>query len=379
VSWSRVTAIAGRIVRQFRHDRRTVALIIVVPLAVMALIGYLVGDSGKEPLPVAVVNLDEGGTSPVGTVNLGEVFVRSLRDQDSIEVRAFETGPGAEEAVRDGEVAGAIELPSDLSARLAAGEGVELTVAVTGTNPSLTGPVVGAVQTALRETAASIPGGEGAATGAVTIRTVSLEGVPGLTTIDYYAPVLVAVFTFFFTFLLTSVSFLRERASGTLDRLMASPVSRLDVELGYLLGFLGFAMLQTLIVLGYATFVLHVEIAGPLWLVLLVLVLLVIGSVNLGIPLSFYARNELQVVQFIPLVLLPQIFLGGLVWPVETLWTPLRWLSQAFPLTHATAILRDVMLAGAGLADVWPRLVALVAFDLATVALGVVVLRRQRA
>jgi ABC-2 type transport system permease protein len=64
---------------------------------------------------------------------------------------------------------------------------------------------------------------------------------------------------------------------------------------------------------------------------------------------------------------------------VETLWTPLRWLSQAFPLTHATAILRDVMLAGAGLADVWPRLVALVAFDLATVALGVVVLRRQRA
>jgi ABC-2 type transport system permease protein len=379
MSGSRVAAIAGRIVRQFRHDRRTVALIIIVPLAVMALIGYLVGDSGKEPLPVAVVNLDEGGTTPLGTVDLGEEFARTLDDQPGLEVRASSSPAAAEDAVEEGEVAGAIELPADLSARLAAGEGVELRIALAGTNPSLAGPVVTGVQTAIREMAASVPADKVAAAGGVTIRTVSLEGVPGLTTIDYYAPVLVAVFTFFFTFLLTSVSFLRERASGTLDRLMASPASRLDVELGYLLGFIGFAMLQTLIVLGYAIVVLHVEIAGPLWLVLLVLVLLVVGSVNLGIPLSFYARNELQVVQFIPLVLLPQIFLGGLVWPVETLWTPLRWLSLLFPLTHATAILRQVMLAGAGIQDVWPRLAALIAFAFATVALGVIVLRRQRA
>lgn len=375
---ARVAAIAGRIVRQFRHDRRTVGLIIIVPLAVMALIGYLVGDSGKEPLPVAVLNLDEGGTTPGGTVNLGVEFVRALGEQGSIDVETFGSRASADDAVRDGEVAGAIELPPDLSAQLASGQGVEIRVVVAGTNPSLQGPVVAAVGASVRDVAASVPAGETPA-GGVQVHAVSLEGVAGLTTIDYYAPVLVTVFTFFFTFLLTSVSFLRERASGTLDRLMASPASRLDVELGYLLGFVGFAMVQTLLVLGYAIVVLHVEVAGPMWIVLLVLATLVVGSVNLGIPLSFYARNELQVVQFIPLVLLPQIFLGGLVWPVETLWTPLRWLSQVFPLTHATAILRDVMLAGAGLGDVWPRLLAVVAFALATVALGVIVLRRQRA
>jgi ABC-2 type transport system permease protein len=115
------------------------------------------------------------------------------------------------------------------------------------------------------------------------------------------------------------------------------------------------------------------------WVVLLVIVLLVVGSVNLGIALSFYARNELQVVQFIPLVLLPQVFLGGLFWPVETLWPPLRWLSQLFPLTHATAALRDVFIAGAGFTDVAGRLLALVAFAVAMVVLGVLALREQRA
>ena len=112
---------------------------------------------------------------------------------------------------------------------------------------------------------------------------------------------------------------------------------------------------------------------------LLTLALLVVGAVNLGITLSFYARNELQVIQFIPLVLLPQTFLGGLFWPVQTLWAPLRWLSQLFPLTHAAAALRGVMIAGDGVGDVAGRLLALLAFAIAMVALGVIVLRRQRA
>src|SRR3970282_593917 len=111
---------------------------------------------------------------------------------------------------------------------------------------------------------------------------------------------------------------------------MASPASRLDLLLGYLLGFIGFAMIQALVILGYAVWVIGVHIAGPPWLVLLTLLILVIGVVNLGIALSFYARNELQVVQFIPLIFVAQIFLGGLFWPVQTLWAPLRLLSPNF-------------------------------------------------
>ena len=111
---------------------------------------------------------------------------------------------------------------------------------------------------------------------------------------------------------------------------------------------------------------------------LLTLTILVIGVVNLGIALSFFARNELQVVQFIPLILIPQIFLGGLFWPVQTLWTPLRLLSQVFPVTHGVVTLREVMVGGAGFAEVAARLAALVAFALAMGLLGVLALRKQR-
>jgi ABC-2 type transport system permease protein len=353
----RVAAIAGRILRQFRHDPRTLALIVVVPLVVMILIGYLIGDSGKERLPVSVV----AGDSP-----LAAVFVRALGRQPGIDVVGIVDDGTARAQIRDGEVAGAVELPSTPRG--------EIRVVVAGTDPGLQGPVLQATAAALRGVASSLGVG-----GALRVVPEPLSGSATLSTIDAYAPVLEVVFAFFFTFLLTSVAFLRERSSGTLDRLMASPATRLEVLLGYLLGFVGFALLQSLIILAYAVWVLHVGIAGPVWVVLLVIVLLVVGSVNLGIALSFYARNELQVVQFIPLVLLPQIFLGGLFWPVQTLWAPLRWLSQGFPLTHAAVALRDVFIAGSGFADVGGRLLALFAFAVAMVALGVLALREQRA
>jgi len=378
VSLSRVGAIAVRILKQFRHDRRTVALIVIVPLVVMALIGYLIGDSGKEPLPVAVVNLDAGVETQAGHVSLGGEIAAALGRQDQIEVRAVATEEAAITRVRSGDVAGALVMPADLTRQVLSGGG-SVRVIVGGTDPNLQGPVLRAAQEAVLAVANSAASTVGFQAPPLSLEPVLLAGGPNLSPLDYDAPILLTFFAFFLTFLLTSVSFLRERSSGTLERLMASPVSRLEVLLGYLLGFIGFAMAQALLILGYATWVLDVRIAGSIWLVLLVLAILLVGVVNLGIALSFYARNELQVVQFMPLILVPQVFLGGLIWPVQTLWPPLRWLSQLLPLTHSTVALRAVMVGGEGFGDVAGRLLALLAFSVAMVALGVLALRKQRA
>jgi ABC-2 type transport system permease protein len=236
------------------------------------------------------------------------------------------------------------------------------------------------VQAAAR--ASAIAGGQPVQQGTLpglTVERLDLPGGSRPSTISFAAPAMVTTFAFLFTFMLTSVAFLRERSSGTLERLLASPITKAEILTGYLLGFLPFAAVQSGFVLGYAILVLNATVAGPFWLVLVILLLLVIGVVNLGIALSFYARNELQVIQFIPLVLLPQIFLGGLWWPIATLWPPLRWLSILFPITHAVHALRAVMLAGQGFAEVWADLLALVLFALAMTGLGVLVLRRQRA
>jgi ABC-2 type transport system permease protein len=372
---SRVRAIAGRILRQFRYDPRTVALIIVVPMVVMMLVGYLVGDSGKEPLPVSYVNLDGavGGDRVQGPPAVGTALALALRGQPGIELWDAPSAEAAERRVEGGEMAGAIVVPAGTTEDMLAGRPAEITILVAGIEPGLDDRVIGAVRLALQGLAAS------GAAGALSVPQLALEGGSELSALDFFAPALIVVFVFLFTFMLTSVSFLRERSSGTLDRLMASPASRSDLLLGYLLGFIGFAMLQALVILGYSTIVLGVPIEGPPWLVLLALTILVIGVVMLGIGLSFYARNELQVVQFIPLILVPQIFLGGLFWPVQTLWPPLRLLSQLFPVTHGVVALRMVMVGGAGPAEVAGRLAALVAFAIAMGLLGVLALRKQRA
>jgi ABC-2 type transport system permease protein len=361
VSGTRVWALALRIVRGFRHDRRSLGLIVVVPLIVMALIGYLVGDS-KEPLKVAV----SGAT---------ERFVGALALQPGIETVPEPAVDAAIAAVRDGDVSGAITLvPVD---RCPGTCPPELTVVVPGEDLQVESTIVQAAARASAFTQGE-PVQQGTLPG-LTVERLDLPGGSRPSTISFAAPAMVTTFAFLFTFMLTSVAFLRERSSGTLERLLASPITKAEILTGYLLGFLPFAAVQSGFVLGYAILVLNATVAGPFWLVLVTLLLLVIGVVNLGIALSFYARNELQVIQFIPLVLLPQIFLGGLWWPIATLWPPLRWLSILFPITHAVHALRAVMLAGQGFAGVWADLLALVLFALAMTGLGVLVLRRQRA
>ena len=199
---------------------------------------------------------------------------------------------------------------------------------------------------------------------------------PQTSVLDYIAPALLTTLALFFGFLLTGISFLRERSQGTLERLMASPLSRLDVVVGYLCGFFIFALAQTLIILLFTVYVLDVNYHGDLWQIFVFQIVVIIGAVNLGIFISTFARNEFQMVQFIPLIILPQVFLCGVIWPVEQMPDYLQWLSAVLPLTYAVDGLRNIMLSGKNLADVGFELAVLVGFAALISALAAVTLRK---
>jgi ABC-2 type transport system permease protein len=202
---------------------------------------------------------------------------------------------------------------------------------------------------------------------------------PEGTVLDNIAPALLATVALFFSFLLTGISFLRERSQGTMERLMASPVSRLDVVVGYLLGFFVFALTQTLIVVLFTIYALDVHYYGDLWQIFVFQIVIITAAVNLGIFISTFARNEFQMVQFIPLILFPQIFLCGVIWPVEQMPNYLQWLSAILPLTYAVDGLRDIMLVGRSLLDVWFELAVLVGFTAIISILAAFTLRRGAA
>jgi ABC-2 type transport system permease protein len=195
--------------------------------------------------------------------------------------------------------------------------------------------------------------------------------------LDYIAPALLATLALFFGFLLTGISFLRERSQGTLERLMASPVSRADIVIGYLLGFFAFALTQTLIILFYTIYILDIHYTGDLWQILVFQVIILTGAINLGIFISTFARNEFQMVQFIPLIILPQVFLCGILWPVEQMDTALQWIAKFLPLTYAVEGLTDIMLHGKNLIDVGFDLIVLLAFAVGISIITAFTLRRS--
>jgi ABC-2 type transport system permease protein len=195
--------------------------------------------------------------------------------------------------------------------------------------------------------------------------------------LDSFAPVYIAFFAFFFVFMLTGVSFLRERSQGTMERLLATPVGRGEIVLGYMLGFGLFALVQSAVVLFFTIYVLRIHHAGNLGLAFLVEALLTVGAVNLGIFLSTYARTELQVVQFIPIVIVPQVLLSGIILPVDSLPRLLRIMASLMPLTYANRAMTDVMIRGLGFLDVVAELAVLLGFALAALLLSALSIRRQ--
>ena len=222
-------------------------------------------------------------------------------------------------------------------------------------------------------------GGTGGQSGvAPTLTTTYLYGGPEYTQTDALAPLFVGLFALFFVFLLTSVSFLRERSQGTIERLLVSPLTKTELVLGYVFGFLLFALAQSLVILLFVVYVLQVHYKGNLALLFLVTVALTVVGVNMGIFASAFARNELQVVQFIPLLLVPQALLGGLFFPVASLPPVLKQIAYALPLTYANFALKDVMLKGFGFDQIWPELAILVGFAVLMVVLAAISLQQDR-
>jgi ABC-2 type transport system permease protein len=209
----------------------------------------------------------------------------------------------------------------------------------------------------------------------------SLFGVslPNTQILNETLPAMLAVLILFFGFLISGISFLRERSQGTRERLMASPVSRTDIVVGYLLGFLLFAMIQTLILFFYSVYVLKVDFNGSLWQILVFQILIGILAVCLGIFISAFARNEFQMIQFIPLIIVPQVFICGLIFPVSTQPDWLQWIAKFLPLTYGIDGIRALMLNGKGLLDIGQEIGVLSAYAVVLMILAGFSLRRGNA
>jgi len=188
---------------------------------------------------------------------------------------------------------------------------------------------------------------------------------------------LLGVFPFVVMFLLTSVTTLRERQSGTLERLLTMPLGKGDLIGGYALAFGLLATVQAVIATGFAVWVLGLDIAGPLGLLVLVAVVDAVLGSTLGLFVSAFANTEFQAVQFMPAFVLPQFLLCGLLVPRDALPAFLEAVSNVLPLSYAVDAMRTLTTDADASAQVLADVAIVVAFALAAVALGSATLRRR--
>jgi ABC-2 type transport system permease protein len=198
-----------------------------------------------------------------------------------------------------------------------------------------------------------------------------------VTVFSHAAPALLGVFPFLIMFLITSITTLRERTTGTLERLMTMPIGRLDLLFGYALAFGAIAVVQVGLAAGISLAWLGLDITGSIGLLLLIAVLDALLGMALGLFVSAFARTEFQAVQFMPVFVLPQILLCGLFMPRGQMGWVLNWLSDVMPLSYAVEGLTRVTTSSAIDATVVRNLLIVAACALLALILGAATLRRR--
>ncbi len=193
---------------------------------------------------------------------------------------------------------------------------------------------------------------------------------------DRIGPALLALFPFIIMFLVTSVTTLRERSSGTLERLLAMPMGKLDFLLGYALAFGLVAAVQSGLAVAVGVGLLDLDIRGPVWLLGVVAVVDAVLGTALGLFVSAFAQTEFQAVQFMPVVVIPQILLCGLLIARDQLPDVLNAISDALPLSYAVDAMQELTRT-TRTGDVWADLAVVTAFVVGGLALGAATLRRR--
>lgn len=387
-------AVARRVLLQFRHDPRTLAIMLIAPCVVLWLFSVLLGVGDYAPR--------------IATVDLPSEFQTSLENQT---VRVTDTDYAtAEGLIAENQVDAVITL-----------DGSTLDIQVEGADANKTGATMKQVQSAIvdmqqskadeirdkleqasetssilddpafanlpeamrsqieakvADAQAQIPGFDEIMpiTG---FETSYYHGDESWTSFDFYGPVFIGIFIFVFVFLTSSMSLLTERSGGTVERLIATPVKSWQIVGGYVLGFGLLTLVQSAIILWACISLIGFPNAGSLPLVVLITVSMALVSLTLGLMVSGLAHTPFQVIQLMILFVVPQILLSGIF---DLTQTPgwMQAIAAVFPLGYGAEALRDVMLRGVGFTDIAQNFTILWGFIVVFFALACVSFRKKR-
>ncbi|XRD26998.1 ABC transporter permease [Lysinibacillus fusiformis] len=335
----RIGAIVTRIIQQMKRDKRTLALLFFAPLLVLSLM-YFIFNSDEAKITLVVSD----APAPL---------IEKLKNADfSIVVDNHFTKKQLQDKEYDGWLA--IEPNSS-----------KLTLL--NDDPSQSKALTMQLAQILQPSQAAMG----------SLKTDYVYGDEDTAIFDIFSPMLIGFFVFFFVFLITGIALLKERTSGTLERLLATPIKRSEIVAGYMVGYGLFAFLQTIIIVLFGIYVLDIVHVGSIWLVLLINMVVALVSLSLGALLSSFAASEFQMMQFIPLIIVPQVFFSG-IFPLDSMAEWLQNIYRIMPLYYAADALNGVMYKGYAFPDIILNLSILACFAIVFITLNIISLKKYR-
>lgn len=367
----RIKALTKRILYQMIHDKRTMALILFAPIVVLTLIFFILKAENKQ--------------YTIGIINASKPVIKQLEDNADYDIRIkYISQEDVKSAVINDTIDAAIDIKSNTVFIYLSGtdSGIATKMQILLKNAyaqtkqdelkesidNLKKSLKNSKQTSGFDTEIELNTDE------INYQVDYVTGQENGTLFDKFGTQLIGIIVYFFVFLIAGIQFLNERTSGTLEKILSTPMRRWEIILGYLLGFGLLAILQSSLVTIYVVYVLGLPIMGNIWYVLLITLLTAINALSLGILLSTIANSEFQMVQFIPIIILPQVFLCGL-FQISGFWSKLGYI---MPLHYTSHAITEVMIKGNGWRYISQDVLVLFALLVFFITLNILLLKKQR-
>ena len=331
----RTIAIAKKVIKELLRDKRTLALMFVAPVFIMWLMNLMFSASATVTVKLAIQDVPSSLVSRMD--DLEHVSVKTYKDLDQAKEALNDEKVDAVISYKDGEYHVAYA-NTDASKTSVTRQVLRTSIASEDTNQLLA-----RVKQSLPQLELKVKSPE--------IKESYEYGNEDTGFFAKMIPVLLGFVVFFFVFLISGMALLKERTSGTLDRLLATPVKRSEIVYGYMLSYGFIAILQTGVVVLAAIWLLKIEVVGSLLNVIIVNVVLALVALAFGILLSTLAKSEFQMMQFIPLVIMPQLFFSGII-PLDSMGDWAKTLGKFLPLTYSGDAMSQIILYGRGIGDV---------------------------
>ncbi len=347
LSWSRVFAVFLKELVQMRRDRPTFAIMIMMPIMQLILFGYAINTDPRH-LP-AVIELREDGA-------LTRAFLASLRASTYVDIVAIARSSEEGEAMlRSGDASFLISIPEGFERRMVRGERPQILIAADASDPVAAGGAITAISQVAQQ--AFAPEFDGALSflarppppyEIVVHRRYNPAGVTSFNIV----PALLGVILTMTMVMITSIALTREIERGTMENLLATPVRPLEVMIGKTTPYVFVGAIQVAIVLIVATLLFQIPFAGSLAAFLLAVTIFILANLMLGYLISTVARTQMQAMQMTFFIFLPSILLSGFMFPFRAMPGWAQMIGEALPITHFLRIVREVVLKGAGFADI---------------------------